>query len=37
MAISGSTFTMDGVNKMLKKYLTIYGRYLEKANQGGGK
>jgi Na+-transporting NADH:ubiquinone oxidoreductase subunit C len=36
-AISGATFTMDGVNKMLKDYLTIYGAYFAKINQGGGK
>ena len=33
-AISGATFTMDGVNLMLKTYLTIYGVYISK--QAGG-
>ena len=33
-AISGATFTMDGVNLMLKDYLTIYGVYISK--QAGG-
>jgi Na+-transporting NADH:ubiquinone oxidoreductase subunit C len=32
-AISGATFTMDGVNKMLKDFLTIYDVYLAKQRE----
>ena len=34
-AISGATFTMNGVDKMLKDYLTIYDVYFKKVLAGG--
>lgn len=36
-AISGSTFTMDGVNLMLKKYLTVYDAYFKTVRAEGAK
>jgi Na+-transporting NADH:ubiquinone oxidoreductase subunit C len=36
-AISGATFTMDGVNNMLMKFLTIYDNYFAMKRQGGAK
>lgn len=36
-AVSGATFTMDGVNLMLKTYLTIYDAYFKKVLAGGAK
>lgn len=33
-AVSGATFTMSGVNKMLNKYLTIYDKFFQKKRGG---
>ena len=33
-AVSGATFTMDGVNNMLKKFLTIYDKFFQ-TKRGG--
>ena len=33
-AVSGATFTMDGVDKMLKKFLTIYDKFFQKKRGG---
>lgn len=33
-AVSGATFTMDGVNNMLKKFITIYDKFFQKKRGG---
>ena len=33
-AVSGATFTMDGVDNMLKKFLTIYDKFFQKKRGG---